>query len=151
MKSIHIFLSACVLFSCNSQRKETEKPSIENSDANKEMPKNCYRYSSATDTISLKVIHNGNEIAGTLVYNFKEKDKNKGTIQGSMYGDMLVADYTFMSEGMQSIRQVAFKFEENSFVEGYGDISIENSKVRFKNLDSLTFNTSMPLTKIDCQ
>ena len=103
---------------------------------------NCYRYATETDTIILKVIHVGNSITGTLVYSLKEKDKNKGTIQGNMRGDLLVADYTFMSEGIQSTRQVAFKKEGNSFVEGYGD---------FKNLDSLNFNTSMKLVEVECQ
>jgi hypothetical protein len=53
-----------------------------------------------------------------------------------------VADYTFMSEGIQSTRQVAFKKDGNSFIEGYGD---------FKNVDSLNFNTSMKLVEIACQ
>ncbi|MBK6634882.1 MAG: hypothetical protein IPH68_02200 [Chitinophagaceae bacterium] len=59
-----------------------------------------------------------------------------------MSGNILVADYTFMSEGIQSIRQVAFKMEGNSFVEGYGD---------FKNIDSLDFNTSVKLAEVLCQ
>jgi hypothetical protein len=112
---------------------------------------NCYRYANAGDTILLKLIHMGDSITGTLVYGYKEKDKNRGTFQGNMRGNLLIADYTFQSEGVQSVRQVAFKMEENSFIEGYGDVYSQNGKVQFKNLDSLKFNNSMKLVEIACQ
>ena len=142
MKVINFLIFASLLASCNSQKKDADKAASQQVSTKKSSPINCYSYAAATDTIILKVIHIGNSITGTLVYSLKEKDKNKGTIQGNMRGDILVADYTFMSEGIQSTRQVAFKKEGNSFVEGYGD---------FKNLDSLNFNTSMKLVEIACQ
>jgi hypothetical protein len=85
------------------------------------------------------------------VNNLKEKDKNYGTIQGSMKGNILVANYTFMSEGIQSTREIAFKLENNFFIEGYGDSFTQNDKVYFKSIDSLNFNNSMKLTEIVCQ
>jgi len=142
MKIIYFLIFATFFSSCNQQKEGTDKTSLQPVDTKKPSPINCYSYATATDTITLKVIHIGNSITGTLVYNLKEKDKNKGTIQGNMRGDILVADYAFMSEGIQSTRQVAFKMEGNSFVEGYGD---------FKNLDSLKFNTSMKLAEVTCQ
>ncbi|MFT3934422.1 MAG: hypothetical protein QM726_12445 [Chitinophagaceae bacterium] len=142
MKSINLILLIGILISCNSQQKEGDSSNSQQENTTKDSPMNCYRYASATDTISLKLIHVGEFITGLLVYSLKEKDKNKGTIQGNMRGDILVAKYTFMSEGIQSTRQVAFKKEGNSFVEGYGD---------FNSLDSLSFNTSMKLTEIECQ
>lgn len=151
MKAINILILGSFLVSCNSQEKKSEQVSSEQGETKKVAPINCYRYASNSDTITLKVIHVGNSITGTLVYRLKEKDKNKGTIQGEMKGDILVADYTFTSEGTQSIRQIAFKLEGNSFVEGYGDIVTNNNKIGFKNLDSLRFNPTMKLTEIDCQ
>ena len=142
MKAINFLIVAILFASCNSQNEDAGKISAQQVSTKKSSPINCYSYATATDTIILKVIHVGNSITGTLVYSLKEKDKNKGTIQGNMRGDILVADYTFMSEGIQSTRQVAFKKEGNSFIEGYGD---------FKNLDSLNFNTSMKLVEIACQ
>lgn len=151
MKIITILLLAVALGSCNFEKKETEQAKTDAPGPKKVTSINCYRYASQTDTILLKTIPIGNAVTGTLVYKLKEKDKNEGTIQGTMKGNMLLADYSFMSEGMQSTRQVAFKLEGNAFVEGYGDISIENDKVSFKNPDSLTFNTTMKLVEIDCQ
>ena len=142
MKASHFLLFASFLASCNSQTKEEDKTNQEQAKSEKTPPIDCYSYASASDTVTLKLIHIGDSITGTLVYSLKEKDRNKGTIQGNMQGDILVATYTFMSEGIQSTRQVAFKKEGNSFIEGYGD---------FKNLDSLNFNTPMKLVEIACQ
>ena len=121
MKSIFFLLLASMFTCCNSQHEESDKTNSQQTDTKKISPMNCYSYATANDTINLKVIHIGNSITGILVYHFKEKDKNKGTIQGHMRGDILLADYTFMSEGIQSTREVAFKKEGNSFVEGYGN------------------------------
>lgn len=150
MKVINIiFLS--LLLSCNAQQEDTEKQDAQQPDAKAPSPINCYRYATEADTVILKVVHIGNSITGTLVYSLKEKDSNKGTIQGAMRGNILVADYTFMSEGIQSVRQVAFKLEGNTFIEGYGDSFNENEKSRFKNLDSLTFSSTIKLAEMACQ
>jgi hypothetical protein len=68
-------------------------------------------YAGLADTVSMNLTHLGDSVTGTLVYNFKEKDKNTGTINGRMNGNILIAEYTFLSEGIQSCRQVAFKLE----------------------------------------
>ena len=142
MKVIKFLIVSSLFVSCNTLNQDAGKTTPQEVSTKKISPINCYSYATATDTIILKVIHIGNAITGTLVYSLKEKDKNKGRIQGNMRGDILVADYTFTSEGIQSTRQVAFKKEGNSFLEGYGD---------FKSLDSLNFNTSMKLVEIACQ
>ncbi len=150
MKVINIiFLS--LLISCNAQQEDAKKQGVQQPDAKTTSPINCYRYATEADTVILKVVHIGESITGTLVYKLKEKDSNKGTIQGAMRGNILVADYTFMSEGIQSIRQVAFKLEGTTFIEGYGDSFNENEKMKFKNLDSLTFSSTIKLAEIACQ
>jgi len=117
----------------------------------KTSPINCYRYTSKSDTILLKVIHIGEAITGILVYNLEGKDKNKGTIQGRMRGDLLIADYTFMAEGISSIRQIAFKLKDSVFIEGNGETEVHENKIRFKNTDSIKFNDSIKLIEIPCQ
>ena len=147
-KLLSILISLTLFFSCNTGEK---KDSQAEDTTKQSSPINCYSYAIAGDTILLKLIHVGDAITGTLVYGYKEKDKNKGSIQGSMRGNLFIADYTFQSEGVQSVRQVAFKKEENSFIEGYGDVYSQNGKVQFKNLDSLKFNEAMKLVEIACQ
>lgn len=110
----------------------------------------CYQYSASKDTVTLKIIYVGNAITGTLVYNIYEKDKNKGTIQGKMEGDVLIADYTFMSEGVNSVRQIAFKRIGNDLIEGYGETETTGDKVMFKNVHSLKFERTIKLGQIEC-
>ena len=68
-----------------------------------------------------------------------------------MKGDILVADYTFMSEGVQSVRQVAFRQQGNSFIEGYGEIVTDNKRSLFKNINGLNFKNSIKLVENPCE
>ena len=77
----------------------------------------CYAFTKNGDSILMQLNLNGQHANGTLDYNLKEKDRNKGTFNGTMKDDTLIADYTFSSEGMQSVRQVAFVRNQNDLVE----------------------------------
>lgn len=141
----------CIIYfiiSCNTGQ---QQPSTVSKPVDVSEAINCYRYINNKDTVMLKTISVNGYITGTLVYNFYEKDKNKGTIRGKMTGDLLVADYTFNAEGMESVRQVAFKKTGTAFIEGYGDIKTINDKAIFKNIDSLDFSHSPVLSEIDCE
>lgn len=151
MRTIKTLLLLNLFAACNSTvtKDEVTKSSQDNHTSSSII--NCYKYQNESDTIVLKLIHVGKSITGALVYTLKEKDKNMGTIQGAMKGNVLIANYTFMAEGTQSVRQVAFKLEGNSFTEGFGEIVSENEISRFKNPDSLTFNSSIKLKEYPCQ
>lgn len=151
MKTFNILILAILLASCNTQVKETETNSSAKVEQKNTSETNCYLYAGLSDTVSMNLTHLGDSITGYLVYNFKEKDKNTGTINGSMNGNILIAEYTFLSEGIQSCRQVAFKLEGTSFSEGYGESYSQNDKVVFRNIDSLNFQGPMKLTEIACQ
>jgi hypothetical protein len=151
MKATYFFIFLGLLASCDTQPKETKKQTDPQTDTKANSLVNCYQYANQSDTVTLKLVHIGESITGTLVYQLKEKDGNKGTIQGSMRNDLLLADYTFMSEGIQSIRQVAFKQSGNTFIEGYGESVDEKGTMKFKNIDSLNFSSSIKLQEIVCQ
>ncbi len=151
MKMICFIIAISLFVACNTKVKDTEKDTAQQANTATPPPINCYAYTSPNDTITLKVIHVGSTITGTLVYHFKEKDKNMGTIQGAIKNNTLIADYTFMSEGITSVRQVAFKLQNNVFIEGYGEMVNQDNKSIFKNLDALNFDSSMQLTEIACQ
>ncbi len=110
----------------------------------------CYAYQSANDTIMLTLTAAEANVSGNLVYAYSGKDKNSGTIYGIMKGDTLLADYTFMSEGKSSVRQVAFLRRNDGFVEGYGDSKMEGGKMLFKNTGALKFGSTMALQKRPC-
>ncbi len=149
------YLPVCilfVLFSCNNASQPAkenpgEKYSRKNSSG---VTAGCYQYATDKDTVTLNIMIQGVKVTGTLNYQFYEKDKNKGTIKGRMQGDLLIADYTFMSEGVSSVRQVAFRKGKGVLTEGFGEVQDDNGRMRFRSIDSLQFNTSMPLSEIDC-
>ncbi len=134
--------------SCNNSTDQSTEESTKSNEKNPAV--SCYRYITATDTINLKLTQIGQSVTGTLVYQLSGKDRNVGTIQGEINGDLLVADYHFLSEGTNSTRQVAFKKIDNYFIEGYGEVTTTDARISFKNLDSLQFNESFKLKEFDC-
>ena len=110
----------------------------------------CY---SATDkdTVILRVNVSDSSVKGTLVYKLYEKDKNLGTLQGKLFGDTLIANYQFMSEGIKSVRQVAFLIRDSIAIEGFGDVEEKNGAIIFKDPKSLNFKNGFILRKIDCE
>jgi len=111
----------------------------------------CFAQQNAGDTFTLQLkISDTAGVEGNLSYGFKEKDNNKGTIAGMMYGDTLIADYHFMSEGTTSVREVAFLVSGNTATEGYGDMEDKNGKMVFKDAHALTFGKGVVMNKVPC-
>lgn len=124
-----------ILFACNesapaSDAPKTDTPAVDTGKMTIQIPRSaCYKFANAADTITLKVETFPNVVTGLLNYTLKEKDKNRGEIEGVMRGDTLVADYSFMSEGTRSVRQVKFLIN--------GDVVTDLS-------------TNLKLSKVDC-
>lgn len=141
-----------LLFSaCNNNSAEPNATPVA-AEVNKIEPVySCFVYTSAKDTVNLHLKTSGDIVTGDLAYNYFEKDKNTGTIQGNIKGDTIFAAYKFMSEGRESIRDVAFLKTGNDFVEGYGDAEEKNGKMIFKNTSNLNFNSKLILKNIACK
>ena len=140
MKHLALFLitSILVLTACNNN---AEQPSstTETKDTSKQeevkiqVPNTvCYLNVTAKDSIFLKTEIFPNVITGTLKYKFFEKDNNNGEIDGTLHGDTLIADYKFMSEGVQSVRKVMFLINDNSATEIYDAGEAKAEKTVFK-------------------
>ncbi|MGO4770342.1 hypothetical protein ACEN2I_01660 [Flavobacterium sp. W22_SRS_FK3] len=111
----------------------------------------CYAWGANGSVIEMSFNVNSNqEVNGKLKYNLVGKDKNEGTLIGNIYGDTIIADYTFDSEGVSSIREVAFLQKDGTYIEGYGDVVEANGKVSFKDRKKLKFDMKNTLTKVDC-
>lgn len=116
MKKHFIFLLSGLLyalFSCQPSKNESAQTADTETDSSASVV--CYQYAANKDTIRLHVNRTGEKVSGTLLYSLYEKDRNQGTIAGTLKGDLLLADYTFQSEGMTSVRQVAFKRKGNGW------------------------------------
>lgn len=110
----------------------------------------CYSGQSGKDSFFLKTEIFPNVVTGTLTYNFAEKDQNQGTLEGTLKGDTLLADYTFISEGKKSVRQVAFLLRDSTATEGYGDVEEREGKMVFKDPAGISFSKGIRLQKIPC-
>lgn len=141
---------------CNNSQPEAEHSAAAADSAGK--PENhvmipaggCYAGQSGRDSFFLKTEVFPNVVTGTLSYDFYEKDKNHGTIEGRLNGDTLVADYTFMSEGKSSVRQVVFLLGDSIAIEGNGPMEEKEGKLLFRDPDHIRFNEGIRLHKVPC-
>lgn len=153
MRVISALIISASLFSCQERTKVTGKKDHNDTTAGN-VPvaeQTCYAYVKGKDTAQLKLITTGIVSTGELNYKWFEKDKNMGSIEGEMHGDTLVANYTFNSEGQQSVRQVVFLKKGNQFLEGFGDVEEKDGKVRYKDLSKLKFDNAVIFEKIACK
>jgi hypothetical protein len=151
------FLIVLFFCACNSQNEQQANNDLDQTnrkiDGTTVDLEGCYVSIFKKDTAYLKLIKENNQITGSLIYKRFEKDNNTGTITGKIADTLIVADYTFKSEGMTSVRQVVFKISGDQLIEGFGDINIGKSgdSAKFKNLSQLKFQEEQPFVKEDCQ
>jgi hypothetical protein len=138
---------AMSIFSCTntSQKEVPGNTVIANTTAH------CYSYTGNTDSVTMSIHINDNTVTGELEYHLYEKDSNTGTIQGMIKGDTLYAEYRFISEGVSSVREVAFLKKEDKWVEGFGSMEENNGSMVFKDRSSLQFNSTIVLTELPCK
>lgn len=146
-----ITITSCKNETKNDETEMMNPEEFDNMEADLNSPQiGCYKYTSAKDTVLLQMEQMNDEVAGTLSYNYFEKDKNDGTFEGQMIGDTLYADYTFSSEGSVSVREVMFVKKDNKLIEGFGEVEEVNGKMKFKENTKFTLNDNMPLIEINC-
>ncbi len=114
----------------------------------------CYAATDSSKDIYSATIQSqqGTAVTGTLSFHNAEKDSSKGTFKGTYENGILLGDYSFQSEGMNSVMQVAFKKSGNDFIRGYGALTGDGT--RFANVNALTYDASAPLSvfkKVQCE
>lgn len=134
---------------------EPEKPKDIDPPATTEIPvtpvQNCYQGIFKRDTISLNLNIKGDNVAGDLSYRIFEKDRNTGTVEGTIKGDSIKGFYTFRSEGMESIREVVFLRYKGGLVEGFGEVKEQDGRTVFTDHRQLSFDTTRPLQPVNCK
>ena len=136
-----------IFTSCNnnSKRISNDKNKAINYQTN-----HCYAFTSGKDSVFMEIVIAGNLVTGNLTYKLFQKDKNEGTLQGTIKGDTLIADYKFMSEGTESVREVAFLKKGNDFIEGYGAAEEKNGGMIFKNANTINYSSNVILKPVEC-
>lgn len=110
----------------------------------------CYTQVLERDTASLQIETKGNRITGSLTYNIYGKDRNDGTIQADRIGDIIRGWYLFKSEGIISVREVAWKINGEELWPGIGEVTQRKDTTLFVQPDRLQYDSSRPFKKVPC-
>ncbi|RAV98956.1 hypothetical protein [Pseudochryseolinea flava] len=135
MKGIASMMMGTILcVACNSKSLVKEEPVQAVSSAGQ----SCYLYLNNKDTVKMTLTFDHQSVSGELTYNIFEKDGNTGTLRGAVVGDTIYAEYSFQSEGVTSVRDVAFLKKDSTLVEGFAPM--DTSGTRFANRAELDFS-----------
>lgn len=154
------FLFILLAAGCNSESntESSQAPANLESNSKDENPvavtadiSGCYASNVKNDFALLKLTISGTNVTGELSYHLYEKDNNSGIIKGAVQNNLIVANYTFQAEGMTSVRQVVFKINADTLVEGFGDIVMKGDTAEFKNISDLQFQNDRPFLKTECK
>lgn len=124
----------------------TPNPSNDDNTAQVESVAGCYVATTGKDLYTLNIqMQTEENVSGKLAFKNFEKDSSTGVFTGKYKDGILLGDYTFQSEGMQSQMQVIFKKEEDNFIRGYGPVDSETG-TKFTDLSEITFDSSSTLS-----
>lgn len=150
-----IAISGNLFFACNNNSSQKEKKIVKQEEAKTPAtitePATCYALDNGKDKVAMQIAITNNEVTGDLIYHYFEKDKNSGTITGEMHGDTLLATYSFMSEGKESKRDVAFLKRGDEIIEGYGSVDPATGDPDLTDRSSIKFDSTFTLKKTDCK
>ncbi|MDA9554603.1 hypothetical protein N9R54_00075 [Pelobium sp.] len=129
MKLIHpisLLLVVVVAAACNQEAKKTTnnhsltEKSIPQKD-NLSITENskCFLAVVGKDSAFLSLEKHGEQVKGTLKYQFTEKDKTDGTLEGQLDKDTLNVGYNYFSEGVKSSRNLKFLLSSDKIYEIY--------------------------------
>ncbi|WP_221390733.1 lipocalin family protein [Dyadobacter sp. NIV53] len=110
----------------------------------------CYAYMGKKDTAFMHINIADSIVTGNLKYAIFEKDSNDGTLQGKLKNDTLLANYTFVSEGVESVREVVFLKKGDDWLEGFGEVEEKAGSVIFKDKTKLKFRNGMLFKMTEC-
>jgi len=150
-----IFITFVAFAACNSDETNSTNANVDSVRTDSlavatQSGENCYAWAIGKDTATLFIKSEDTVVTGDLQYKWAEKDNSNGMLKGAKRGDLIVAYYTFVSEGKTSVRQVVFRTQGVDLVEGYGDVVTIRDTVQFKNIDKLQYQDDRAFIKGIC-
>ena len=110
----------------------------------------CFSQVVDRDTALLQIQQKGNTVNGTLSYNIYQKDRNDGTLQAEVSGDIIKGWYLFKSEGIISVREVSWKINGEELWPAMGEMIPKNDTMMFAQPAKLRYENSRPFKKVPC-
>jgi hypothetical protein len=151
-KGMMICLVLVLVYNCREAQRSATAPEADidsrSGKSTTSLELGCYAYHGDGSSVQLEITANSNPVKGNLQYQLAEKDRNTGTFTGNFKEGELIGTYTFMSEGTESKREVAFLLKNGQLIEGYGEMN-ENGTA-FRDRETISFTSSMPLSKSEC-
>lgn len=155
MKKLAILTLVCIgIIACknntNTQEQSTaqEENPVKKSSETPILETGCYEFNNNGNHVKMEIDQVNTEVTGNLNIAYDGKDTYQGKFVGSLDGDKLFGTYTFYAEGTESSREMAFLVKDNQLIEGYGELNDDGTK--FKDISTIKFTSTMPLTKIEC-
>lgn len=101
------------------------------------------------DTFVASLLQQGNNVVGKLNFNNYEKDKSSGPASGKLEGNIVKLMYSFNAEGITSVMEVYYKYENEKLVRGTGDMKTKGDTVYYSNPSAIKYEGG-GLSKISC-
>lgn len=139
--ALSALVAAGMLLSCNSAPSQKEKDSAVTNPELTNTSASCYIKTVGKDTFLLQVLVDEDQVDGVLDYNFYEKDKSTGILEGKLNDNILRASYSYQAEGTKSTRDVVFKLMGEQAYEGLAET--------FDSLGNPVFNADDAKLKFD--
>ncbi len=162
MKFITVLLTinVLILLACNNAKEQTGSTTATSTDSTDKNVKTgttsdttvtgCFTQINKRDTATLQLDAKGITITGPLSYNYYQKDRNGGTLQAEIVGNILIGWYLFRSEGIMSVRQAAWKISKNQLWPAIGEMKEQNDSMLYVNPDKLSYDSAHPFIKVAC-
>lgn len=153
MRSLFLFsVLLTILTACQqTNSNKTTTDSVKTTSAILHAGPQCFTQVLNRDTAYLRFQTDNEVITGQLEYKPFEKDKNSGTISGTINDDIIDVEYHYASEGTMSIRKAIFKIDGDSLFEAIADSLDKEGQPLFNNdYKKLKFDTT-PFEKGKCR
>ena len=103
----------------------------------------CFAASLKNDRFFLNITsQSGLDVKGSIALNNSQKDSSYGDFTGTFDGTTLTGTYTFMSEGLQSKRELFFKAVASGLLAGFGPTEEVGDTSKFTRPLSISWDQS---------
>lgn len=110
----------------------------------------CYLGISGKDSVFVILDDNLGTFIGKMHYKNFEKDSSSGDVIGTKNGDTIKLNYSFISEGVNSEREIYFLKKDGNLVEGIGEQVSERNKNLYANSSKINYE-GLVLKPANCE
>ncbi|PWQ97750.1 DUF4087 domain-containing protein [Leucothrix pacifica] len=112
----------------------------------------CYSQKQGNDLTGIQLSINRDQVSGYYAWEPHEKDGGRGYLRGTLKGNQIIANHTYMVEGYVGTEQVAYRLVKGGLIEAKGEqVSNGVESTRFKDITSLDWSKPERYRTVDCR